>query len=442
MKNKNTVYGSFSSTFTEDRLGNLCTQDAGIQTGPFGSQLHQKDYVLVGTPIITVEHLGENRIIHQDLPCVSNYDRERLSRYALRTGDIVFSRVGSVDRRSLVRQAEDGWLFSGRCLRVRPNRDKIDPGYLSYFLGLPAFQEHIRSVAVGATMPSLNTKLLSDVTILYPPLPEQRAIAHILGTLDDKIELNRRMNQTLEAMARALFQDWFEDFGPVRAKLEGREPYLPPELWSLFPDRLVDSELGEIPEGWEVKRLRSFGEIFTGKTPSTRNPKFYGNKIPFLKIPDMHGRVYVAETETMLSSSGAASQSGKTLPAGSVSVSCIATPGLVILNHRQTQTNQQINSIVPNDNKASKYLYWSCRKLASEIMSGSSGGSVFHNMNKSTFSALEILDAGIKVSHAFDNLVSPTHEMILSNERQNQHLTAQRDALLPRLISGELRVGR
>ena len=261
MKNKNTVYGSFSSTFTEDRLGNLCTQDAGIQTGPFGSQLHQKDYVLVGTPIITVEHLGENRIIHQDLPCVSNYDRERLSRYALRTGDIVFSRVGSVDRRSLVRQAEDGWLFSGRCLRVRPNRDKIDSGYLSYFLGLPAFQEHIRSVAVGATMPSLNTKLLSDVTILYPPLPEQRAIAHILGTLDDKIELNRRMNQTLEEMARAIYNDWFVDFGPVRAKLEGREAYLSSDLWDLFPDRLVDSDLGEIPEGWEVKALGELSDL-------------------------------------------------------------------------------------------------------------------------------------------------------------------------------------
>ena len=126
-------------------------------------------------------------------------------------------------------------------MRVRPNRDKIDSGYLSYFLGLPAFQEHIRSVAVGATMPSLNTKLLSDVTILYPPLPEQRAIAHILGTLDDKIELNRRMNQTLEEMARAIYKDWFVDFGPIRAKLEGREAYLPSDLWDLFPDRLVAS---------------------------------------------------------------------------------------------------------------------------------------------------------------------------------------------------------
>ena len=255
---RETDYGTFRHDFQVDSLCNLCSNESGIQTGPFGSQLHQEDYVPVGTPIITVEHLGENRIIHRDLPRVSDYDRNRLSRYTLRQGDIVFSRVGSVDRRSLVRGVEEGWLFSGRCLRVRPDVNKIDPAYLSYFFGLPAFQEHIRAIAVGATMPSLNTQILGSVSIVYPPLPEQRAIAHILGTLDDKIELNRRMNETLEAMARAIFQDWFVDFGPVRAKLEDRDPYLPPELWSLFPDRLVDSELGEIPDGWEVK---VFGEL-------------------------------------------------------------------------------------------------------------------------------------------------------------------------------------
>src|SRR5690606_12964407 len=148
--------------FCLDRLANLCDPIAGIQTGPFGSQLHQKDYVEVGTPIITVEHLGENRILHENTPKVSNKDRNRLSRYLLKKGDIVFSRVGSVDRRALVREEEDGWLFSGRCLRVRPDPAKIDSQYLSYFFGLPAFKEYIRSIAVGATMPSLNTALLSD----------------------------------------------------------------------------------------------------------------------------------------------------------------------------------------------------------------------------------------------------------------------------------------
>ena len=214
-----TVYGRFLADLSQDSLVNLCDINDGIQTGPFGSQLHQKDYVSTGTPIVTVEHLGENRLSHHNLPRVSESDRERLSKYTLRKGDIVFSRVGSVDRRALVRRAEEGWLFSGRCLRVRPDPVQIDSGYLSYFFGLPMFQAHIKSIAVGATMPSLNTQILSDITVLYPSLPEQRAIAHVLGTLDDKIELNRRMNETLESMARALFKSWFIDFDPVRAKM-------------------------------------------------------------------------------------------------------------------------------------------------------------------------------------------------------------------------------
>ena len=253
---RETVYGRFSSDFVEDCLVNLCDPINGVQTGPFGSQLHKKDYVSVGTPIITVEHLGDNRILHEDVPRVSDHDRERLSKYILHDGDVVFSRVGSVDRRALVKEAERGWLFSGRCLRVRPDPNKIDSGYLSYFFGLPSFKEHIRAIAVGATMPSLNTQILSDIAVPHPrSLNEQRAIAHILGALDDKIELNRRMNETLEAMARALFKSWFVDFDPVRAKMAGRNTGLPKHLADLFPDRMVESELGKIPEGWAVVPL-------------------------------------------------------------------------------------------------------------------------------------------------------------------------------------------
>ena len=301
--------------------------------------------------------------------------------------------------------------------------------------------------ATGSTFPNVSARQLAEIP--YPSLSEteQRAIAHVLGTLDDKIELNRRMNETLEGMARALFKSWFVDFEPVRAKMEGRWrrgeslPGMPAELYDLFPGRLVETELGEVPEGWGVRRLSSFGKIVTGKTPSTRNSTFYGTDVPFLRIPDMHGRMYAVKTGSMLSNDGATSQSRQALPSGSISVSCIATPGLVILNHRKTHTNQQINSIVPNDMRASKYLYWWCRQMAFEIMTGGSGGSVFHNMNKSTFSAIEILDTDIRTICAFEEQVSPLHAMILSNEKQSQHLAAQRDALLPRLVSGRLGVG-
>ena len=307
--------------------------------------------------------------------------------------------------------------------------------------------QDINGMDSGSAIPSTSREDFYGLPVEVPPLDEQQAIAHVLGTLDDKIELNRRMNETLEAMARALFKSWFVDFDPVRAKMEGRWrrgeslPGLPADLYDLFPDRLVDSELGEIPEGWEVKTLGSFGEIVTGKTPSTREPAYFGDDVPFLRIPDMHRNMYVLQTDMMLSTLGADSQPGKTLPPGSVSVSCIATPGLVVLNHRHTQTNQQINTIVPRNQPISRYLYWVCSHLSKDIETGGLGGSVLGNMNKSSFSALLVLNPEAAVLRAFDELASPLHTMILATEEQSQTLTQERDTLLPRLVSGEVRVG-
>ena len=309
------------------------------------------------------------------------------------------------------------------------------------------FSSQFKSVAGQTDMAeyvSLSDQRRMHITL--PPVAEQRAIVHVLGTLDDKIELNRRMNETLEEMARALFKSWFVDFDPVRAKMEGRWqpgeslPGLPADLYDLFPDRLVNSELGDIPEGWEVKALGTFGEIITGKTPSTKRPEYYGEDIPFLRIPDMHGKIYALKTNIMLSAQGAESQSKKTLPPGSVSVSCIATPGLVVLNHRDTQTNQQINSIIPYDQSVSGFLYWTCCHLSSDIAAGGLGGSVFGNMNKSTFSALLVTHPSPTIVRAFDALVSPIHAAILTNEEQSNSLSTQRDALLPVLLSGEVEV--
>ena len=286
-----TPYGLMSSKLKKTKLGEICIKNGGVQTGPFGSQLHQKDYVIFGTPIITVEHLGDNRVIHLNLPRVSDKDKERLSKYSLQVGDIVFSRVGSVDRRALVRTEENGWLFSGRCLRVRPKRDVVDPIFLSCFFGLSGFKEYIQRIAVGATMPSLNTQILSNVPIYFPPPPEQKAIAHILGTLDDKIELNRKMNETLEAMARAIFKSWFVDFDPVRAKMEGRKPDgMDEETAKLFPDGFEDSEMGKIPKGWKIKKLSDLCSTQYGYTASAVNEPI-GPK--FLRVTDINKRNWI-----------------------------------------------------------------------------------------------------------------------------------------------------
>lgn len=250
-------------------IGDLC--DAGIvelQTGPFGTQLHAHDYVENGVPVVPTEAIRNRQIDHSVLPKISSGKAEELARHRLEQGDILFARRGvqATGHIGCVREAEEGFLCGTGAIRLRVKKGdgSVNPDFLSHVLANPASVEWFKFHAIGATMPNLNEGIIRSFPLQIPPLPEQRAIAHIFGTLDDKIELNRKMNETLETMARALFKSWFVDFDPVRAKAEGRDPGLPQLLAGLFPDSFEDSELGEIPRGWEVGSLGRFFKVGLG----------------------------------------------------------------------------------------------------------------------------------------------------------------------------------
>ena len=180
---------------------------AAVKTGPFGSSLHESDYVRDGTPIITVEHLGEFGVEHFNLPMVSNFDRQRLRAYSLEVADIVFSRVGSVDRNALIRSTEDGWLFSGRLLRVRPDTQKVFAPFLSYQFHTESFRSLVRSVAVGQTMACLNTRILNGIVVSLPALAEQTAIAEVLTDMDTElVTLEQRRTKTRN-LKQAMMQE-------------------------------------------------------------------------------------------------------------------------------------------------------------------------------------------------------------------------------------------
>jgi type I restriction enzyme S subunit len=452
---RETIYGPVARDFTEDKLRNLCDPEVGIQTGPFGSQLHQEDYVPVGTPIITVEHLGENRILHDGVPRVSDADRNRLSRYLLQTGDIVFSRVGSVDRRALVRPAEDGWMFSGRCLRVRPNLKKIDSGYLSYFFGLPAFKEHIRAIAVGATMPSLNTSLLSEVVIPHPKdIAEQRAIAHILATLDDKIELNRRMNETLEAMARALFKSWFIDFDPVRRNAararnqpspaasrhplplgEGRGERCVESFDALFPDSFEDSELGEIPKGWRVGVL---GDVAEHPRRSVQ-PEEIEPTTPYIALEHMPRRcIALSEWDAAdgLESNKFAFKRGEILfgklrpyfhKVGVAPVDGVCSTDIVVVSPRTQEWFGFVLAHVSSD----------------AFVEHTNAGSTGTKMPRTSWGDMAryvVVIPPENVTKAFTSHIQPAVDHVIASIHEARTLGTLRDTLLPRLISGEMRV--
>lgn len=459
-----TEYGSIRSDFARDQLSDLCIEKVGVQTGPFGSQLHNEDYVKHGTPIITVEHLGENRILHQNTPCVSDADKERLSKYHLQTGDIVFSRVGSVDRRALVRESENGWLFSGRCLRVRVDKKKIDPVYLSYFFGLENFKQYIRSIAVGATMPSINTKILSDVPIYYPKIEEQKLIANLLYTLDEKIQLNRQFNQTLEEMAQAIFKSWFVDFEPVKAKVDGQNPeraamcaisgktdaeldQLSPDQLAqlrataaLFPDELTDSELGLIPKGWEVGLIKDCClRVESGGTPKRKESNYWNGSISWLSSGEVRD-VIIVDTKEKITEEGLKKSSAKLWPSGSTVVAMYgATAGQVCLLAKELSANQACCALIPKKNCQS-YIFLAARRSI-EDLSGKASGSAQQNLNKSLVSDHRVLTPTEQTLKTFEHITAPFLDGWVKNTKQNKTLAQLRDTLLPKLLSGEISVG-
>jgi type I restriction enzyme, S subunit len=225
---------------------------ADVRTGPFGSALHEKDYVIDGTPIITVEHLGEMGVKHTNLPMVSDEDKLRLKAYSLNQGDLVFSRVGSVDRNALIKQSESGWLFSSRLLRVRINSRNNDSQYLSYHFHSEAFKQRVRDVAVGQTMASLNTQILKGVKVVLPPSKaEQEAIAHALSDIDALIESLDRLLTKKRQIKK----------GAMQELLTGKRRLL-------GFDRVTGSkqtEIGMIPENWEVLNLSEIATFTNGK---------------------------------------------------------------------------------------------------------------------------------------------------------------------------------
>nr|WP_075486786.1 restriction endonuclease subunit S [Prochlorococcus marinus] len=425
-------------------LGAICVNKEGIQTGPFGSQLHSSDYVKIGTPIITVEHLLSNRISHKNTPKVSDFDKERLSKFILRKGDIVFSRVGSVDRRSLVRDAETGWLFSGRCLRVRPDKSKIDPTYLSYYLGHSKIKNHIRSIAVGATMPSLNTNLLSGLEVLYPPnIKEQNRISHILGTLDEKIELIRNNNETLEEIAQSLFKSWFIDFDPVKAKAEGRSTGLPDEISDLFPDSFEDSDVGKIPKGWEYCLSSDLYDISIGKTPPRKESCWFSQSkddIPWVSIKDMgNNSVYALETSEFLTKDAVYNFNIKIVPEETVIISFKLTVGRVLITPTRMLTNEAIAHFVSSKNQIpSSYSY--CLFSNFDFRSLGSTSSIATAVNSKMLREMKILDPLFECKQAFDNVCNPLFQKIKQSLNESKVLEEIRDFLLLKLISGELRI--
>lgn len=369
------------------------------------------------------------------------------------TGDSV-ARVCMVDKQVLPARVNQHVSI------IRPKESSFNPLYLRYQLVSPHVQQLLLNYAsAGATRHALTKSMIENLGIPKPDLDTQNNIAHILGSLDDKIELNRQMNETLEAMAQALFKSWFVDFDPVidnalavgnaipdefveRAEQrKGIEKKDSSDIQGLFPDEFeFTEEMGWIPKGWGTSEVNGFGQVVCGKTPSKQKAEYYGNDISFIKIPDMHNVAWATTTIDNLSFEGSNSQKNKLIPKGSICVSCIATVGKVLMTSRDAHTNQQINSLIPAEKNTLYYLYSSFLGMEKILQDLASGGAVTLNLNTSNFSKIKLILPPNPVLDAYDSSVSSLYEKNLKSLIQNQELAKLRDTLLPKLMSGELRI--
>ena len=377
---------------------------ADIQTGPFGSQLHKEDYVADGTPIVTVEHLGNKMFSEQNLPRVSNTDKNRLKKYVLKQGDIVFSRVGSVDRCSYVDQKHDGWMFSGRCLRVRPTSE-IDSEYLYYYFCLEETKQFVRNIAVGATMPSINTKLLGEVVVTFPELEQQKRISGILSAIDSKIEVNQKINDNLYAQVKAIFSENFLD-------------------------------LDFLPDGWKTGNLLDIADYLNGLAMQKYRPKDGETGLPVLKIKELRQGICDASSELCSPSIKSEyiihdgdiifSWSGSLL----VDIWCGGTCGL----------NQHLFKVTSNNYDKWFYYLWTAHHLDRFIAVAADKATTMGHIKREELEKAEVIIPSKCDYKRISTLIKPLFDLIISNRIENRKLTALRNTLLPKIMSGEIDV--
>jgi type I restriction enzyme S subunit len=371
---------------------------ADIQTGPFGSQLHKEDYVETGTPIVTVEHLGNRVFTEQNLPRVSDSDKARLIKYTLSTGDIVFSRVGSVDRCSYVDKSHDGWMFSGRCLRVRPT-EPVDSLYLYYYFCLEETKQFVRNIAVGATMPSINTKLLGEVEIALPDLNNQKRIAAVLSSLDDKIENNQKLNDNLADLLQTIYQGRFGN--DILAVNQG----VLSDICSYSTDKVAVSELN-------VRTYFSTENMLSGKAGSTEATS----------LPTTSQTTACHKGDTLISN---------IRPYFKKIVYCEDKCGC----------STDVLCFTPSQPCYSAYLFSTlyADKFFAFMVAGSKGTKMPRGDKQQIMTYPVVLPSEEELA-GFNTIASPLLEQIYSNRAENKRLSILRDTLLPKLMSGEINV--
>lgn len=334
--------------------------------------------------------------------------------------DILINNIRPYFKKIWFANKEGGCSNDVFVLRANEN---YDSKFLYYVLSSDDFFSYVMANAKGTKMPRGDKKAIQNYIVPDFSIKDQITISHFLSNIDKKIEINKKINKNLINISKSIFRQKFLNY-------EGYEDF-------------KDTDYGRIPSTFDVFTLNEISkEIVCGKTPSTKVEDNYGDKMPFITIPDMHNNVFIIETERKLSEKGIQSQKKKTLPKNSICVSCIATAGLVSLTYEESQTNQQINSIICKDNISPYFMYLYLNELSEYIKMLGSGGSTTLNLNKNEFSKIKVAIPNNGDMNKFNDLIEPIFNKIKFNQLEIIELTKLRDTLLPKLMNGEINVSK
>ena len=397
--------------------------DNALATGPFGSSIGSRFFRDAGVPVIRGSNLSDAvgvRLNHEGLVFLDPDKARQFSRSVVKRGDLVFTCWGTIGQVGLIdeRCPYEEYVVSNKQMKLTPDPRRADSLFLYYLFSGPEMSGRIRNQAIGSSVPGFNLTQLRSLELHLPPLHEQKAIASILGSLDDKIELNRRMNETLEAMARAIFKSWFVDFDPVRTKMEGRKPVgMDADTAALFPDSFQDSPLGKIPKGWQVRCLGDLLDLAYGKPMKEEDRQ--GGDVP---VYGSNGRVGW-HNERLVAGPG-------------IIVGRKGNPGIVKWSQTDFFPIDTTFYVVPKTQGALYFLY---EALCLQDLPSLNADSAVPGLNRNIAYMNTVVVPPPSVLSAFERLGTVMRAKYHSAEQESQTLSAIRDALLPKLLSGELR---
>lgn len=397
-------------------LGEVSTN---IQTGPFGSQLHQSDYSDGGVPVVMPKDLVDGHISEDSIARVSMSHVDRLSRHKIEVADILYSRRGDVGRCAFATEVEQGWLCGTGCLRVTIDQSKAIPKFIFYQLQKAETIGWVEKHAVGSTMLNLNTSILGSVPIELPSIAEQQMIVHVLSAYDDLIENNQKQIKLLEEAAQRLYKEWFVDLR--------------------FPGHKTTPIVDGIPEGWEVCKFSEIASILSGGTPKTEVKEYYEGDIPFYTPKDSDGSFFVFDTITHISEAGLEHCNSQYYPEGTVIITARGTVGKTTILAVPMAMNQSCYALKCDELNSPYYLFFSLNKEVDSLKTMANGG-VFNTIIVKTFDSISLTIPTQKVLSAFNAVVSSIMQQIKAKMKQNIHLAEARDRLLPKLMSGEIEV--